>query len=59
MIDQNQLVGIRVAADITGLAVETIRKYRKAGRFPIAAGKIGTAFVWRRSDLEAYAEARR
>lgn len=58
--DPNELVGIRVAAEITGLAVETIRKYHAAdnGKFPAAVRKIGTAFVWRRGDLTAYAEGR-
>ena len=59
--EHSELVGIRIAAQITGLAVETIRKYHALGseKFPAAVRKIGTAFVWRRGDLDDFAEARR
>ncbi len=41
------------AAEILGLAVQTLRNFRHIGRGPVYH-KIGTRVIYRRDDLEAF-----
>jgi hypothetical protein len=53
-----RLVGETEAAEILGLSVKTLRRWRFAGRGP-AFHKIGACVRYRPADLDAFIEAGR
>ncbi|MFT8180071.1 helix-turn-helix transcriptional regulator [Mycobacteroides chelonae] len=48
-----EIIGVELAAEITGLPPATLRYYRHMGRGP-ASFKIGRRVVYRRSELERW-----
>lgn len=55
---KGELVGAAEAAEILGVKVPQITRWRLAGKMPPHVEELKATFVWLRADVEAMAAAR-
>lgn len=55
MLDPDQYINTGEVAQMIGVKASTIRGWRHALTEPIKSVKIGSAVLYRRTDVEAYA----
>lgn len=54
----DELVGAAEAAEILGVGVPQISRWRKAGKMPRPVEKLAATYVWLRVDVEAMRDKR-
>jgi predicted DNA-binding transcriptional regulator AlpA len=53
----SDLLGIETVAEVAGVSVPSIRKYRAAGKFPlpvVGGGGGGRQLLWSRADVDEW-----
>ena len=58
-VELESLVGRREIAEMLGIEVDTVKRYRLQGEMPEPLAEISGTHLWRRSDIERWAAKRR